>query len=543
MSSWNPNHLSQFETQQEATQYAASPEIVLGQPTRNLFTAVPPEPEEQEQPKNATPPKVTQPFGISELSPWTQDQFASLMGFNNNKKKMAKRKIGNGRGTLVSNSKKAKAKTAPKPPPAAAVMPQRAGTPPMPPLQGVDRRKGCCEALGNECPYPQLEAFRHKCGSCRMFVHALPPCSIGQKDTGDIICKNCDGDGTGAARTPLPTVALEDFEDEDSAEEGNKSPDMLVTQVDDEENEEDEEDEEEEMQANVAVETAKKRNLEVEQLSQFLNGKSKQDQKKTRGKNFTVDEDVYMTESWCSATEDSRSGSDQRQSDFDKKFFANYVTKVDEHNEAAGEEELPRNRQQRSVVNRFGVIKHGTNKLIGIINQNPIKSGETPEDHLERCLTMYEHSVGSKFQFVECFEILKDFPKFSSSNDTGKKRADGKKHTKKPRAVGKRQAALNDKIGRILENQGMNAMGGKAVQEAASVSEAIGQISTHLVNQVAVSQWSETDKEEYFKNDAMEKRLMQKRRILKLQREIKDMENEDAAGNRKESSEDSDDSD
>ncbi|CAB9531591.1 unknown protein [Seminavis robusta] len=471
-----------------------------------------------------TPPRVPQvtqtsnSFGVPEFSPWSQDQFASLMGFNskkkmtrsnNNKRKVVSNKIGNGKSTLVVTKKNASSKRAPKPPPAAAVLPARAPTPSMPPLQSTRRAR--CEALMDKCPYPGIECNRHKCSSCGMYCHAIEPCSK-EISPGILHCGVC--------------MNLKSDSEEEDVEPTDESPDMLATQKDLED--ESTEEEEEEAVANPAPavrDSNKKKKADVQQISQFLNN-TQSKEKKTRGKNFTTQEDVFVTESWCSSTEDSRSGSDQRQADFNKKFYANYIVKVDEHNDEY-EEQLPKDRQQRSIVNRFGVIKHATNKLIGIMNQNPIGSGETPEGHEVRCMTMYEHATGSKFQFIECFHILKDFPKFSSANDSGKKRSDGNKQPKKTRPGGKRQKALDDKIQRALETNGVGGAASRAVSDTATVSEAIGQISTHLVDQVAVSQWADEDKEEYFKNDALEKKLLQKRRIIKLQKEIASLEQEE----------------
>ncbi|CAB9528371.1 unknown protein [Seminavis robusta] len=437
------------------------------------------------------------------------------MGFTNNKKvgrrDNNKRKIGNGKSTLV-NSKFGR-RASPKPPPvatapaaaaAAAVLPARSSTPPMPPLQST--RKARCEALMDKCPYPGIECNRHKCSSCGMYCHAIEPCSkeVSPRIFHCGVCMNLKSDS-----------------EEEDVEPTDESPDMLATQKDSY----DDDDTDEEVVVAAAVDPNKKKKADMEQLSQFLNNTQKQE-KKTRGKNFTSEEDLFVTEAWCTSTEDSRSGSDQKQADFNKKFFSNYVSKVDDHNEYY-KEQLSRDRQQRSVVNRFGVIKHATNKLIGIVNQNPIRSGETPEDHKARCLEMYEHAVGSKFNFIECYYVLKDFPKLSAAKETGRKGSDGKKHVKKPRGTGKRQQALDDKIQHFIDSNGANE-GKSAMKEAVSVSEAIGQISTHLVDQVSVLQWSDADKEEYFKNNAMEKKLLQKRSILWLQKEIVSMEKEDS---------------
>ncbi|CAB9512409.1 unknown protein [Seminavis robusta] len=533
MSSWNPDRLTQFETQQEdETQYVSSPEIVVAsRPTQNL--SVPPTKVTQTQ----TPQKAQNDLGISPWSPWSQDQFLSLM----NQDKMRRNKNSNKRkvvSTLVTSKKKASLKTASKPASAAAVLPRVTATssPVMPPLRGsgkvpeTDRRRGCCAALGNLCPYPQMECYRHKCSTCGVNCHSILPCSV-MCEEGFLTCRNC-----------MEVNAST----EDELEEGNKSPDMLATQNNAEE-EIVEEDDIEEEGLECEEDANEKKNQDMEELTQFLNQEKTQKERKKRGKNFTPEEDVFIVESWCSQTEDSRNGSDQRQSDFNKKLFSNYVALVDDHNEVH-EEQLPTDRQQRSVVSRFSTIKHAVNKLIAVVKQNPIKSGETPEDHLARCLEMYEHNMGSKFQFVDCYHILKDFPKFSAANDSAPKKKDkDKKHKKKhhhrERSSGKRQQALNDKIDKMIESKGLSGSGGgnRTMQEAASVSEAIGHISTHLVDQVAVSQWTENDKEEYFRNDATEKKLLQMRRILKLEQEVASMQKKKKASDKKGSASSSED--
>ncbi|CAB9531914.1 unknown protein (Partial), partial [Seminavis robusta] len=298
------------------------------------------------------------------------------------------------------------------------------------------------------------------------------------------------------------------------------------TQVDNQEDEKEEEvlEEEEEDEVEVPTQRATHRSqaaARVEEVSQLLNGAVSKERQK-RGKNFTPEEDELLSKAWVSTTMDSHNGSDQRQADFNKKLYSNYQDLVEETNEVT-HPELPMDRKQKSIVSRFSTIKHGVNKMIGIMKMHPIKSGETIEQHETRCLEIFEETHNTKFPWIDCYHVLENCPKFSAADDSGKTKANGKKGKKHKRSQGKRQKALDDRIQRMLDNKGLgnnNPAGTRAVQEAASVSEAIGQISTHLVDQVAVSQWSENDKEEYFKNDAMEKKLLQQRRILKLQLEL-----------------------
>ncbi|CAB9530582.1 unknown protein [Seminavis robusta] len=277
----------------------------------------------------------------------------------------------------------------------------------------------------------------------------------------------------------------------------------------------------------------------VSKVSQLLNGPATKERQK-RGKNFTPEEDELLSKAWVSTTMDSRNGSDQRQSDFNKKLYSNFQDLVEDVN---GDESppcppLPMDRKQKSVVARFATIKHGVNKFIGVVKMNPIRSGETPEQHLERCCAIYQETYGSKFLFLDCYHVLEECPKFSAAEETGKTKANGKKAKKHKRSQGKRQKALDDRIQRMIDNQGLgnNKAESRAVQEAGSVSEAIGQILTHLVDQVAVSQWGTQDKEEYFRNDALEKKLLQQRRILKLKKEIEEMQKDNQVSKSKSSS-------
>ncbi|CAB9502933.1 Component of oligomeric golgi complex 5 [Seminavis robusta] len=364
MSSWNPDRLSQFDLTQpvQQTQYAESPEIGVRSAAAVEGTRLV---VEEQQAKS--PAQVTQPaFGISPWSPWSQDQFIGLF---NAEKKMArsnssKRKIGNGKSTLVARKKKpsSSSKQAPKLPPAAAVMPTANGSPPMPPLRaGVDNRRGVCEVMGNEkCPYPNLENYRHKCSSCGLYVHAIAPCTGAQTSDGALICSLC--------------VAVEErSSDGEESEDGKLSPDMLAAskasenvESDDEEDDDDEDETQlaatsQRVPAAAPRQDIQQRASRAEEVSQLLNG-TQQKERQKRGKNFTPEEDECLSQAWVSTTMDSRNGSDQRQSDFNKKLYSNFQDLVEDLNGDADPPcpPLPMDRKQKSVVARFGTIKQST---------------------------------------------------------------------------------------------------------------------------------------------------------------------------------------
>jgi hypothetical protein len=253
---------------------------------------------------------------------------------------------------------------------------------------------------------------------------------------------------------------------------------------------------------------------------------------KRRGPNFSPEEDVFLTRAWCCATEDSRKGNGQKQQDFNKTLFGNYVSLVDEFNDQV-RSSLRINlesRNQKGIVDRFAKIKKAASQFAGVVARNKIKSGETSELHMKRCCTVFEMTHKTKFMWLECYEILEELPKWNSQHEDGQKMsATGKRKAGTVRSTGKRTKALTDKIDKMLEKHGTT---GTAAGQATSLSAVgtLNQMTSHMVEQLNFAHWTQEDKSMYFAQDAQEKALLQQKRILMLKQEVATLRKKEATG-------------
>jgi hypothetical protein len=72
--------------------------------------------------------------------------------------------------------------------------------------------------------------------------------------------------------------------------------------------------------------------------------------------------------------------------------------------------ELPCQRNQKAIVDRFAKIKKATSQFAGVVARNKIKSGEDKDLHMARCVQVFEETHKAKFPWMECFEILEKQP-------------------------------------------------------------------------------------------------------------------------------------
>jgi hypothetical protein len=157
---------------------------------------------------------------------------------------------------------------------------------------------------------------------------------------------------------------------------------------------------------------------------------------------------------------------------------------------------------------------------------------------MQRCCQVYEKTHKSKFPWMECFEILEKLPKWNAQYEVegGSKQGNGnssgssssqiaptKRKRHRARNTGKRQKALSDKIDRMLVKHNAISNGGGG-DRLSAVGGTLNQMTSHMVEQLNFAHWTDEDKSIYFTQDAMEKALQQKKRILILQRELEELQ-------------------
>jgi hypothetical protein len=193
------------------------------------------------------------------------------------------------------------------------------GTPQEAPIVAVS--VGHCAAMGSSfCPFPDLQNNRHFCNGCDKGMHAIAPCSgayDGEKDTH--LCGMCEYNGDKVNQAPRAPKKM--------------SVDMLLDSDEDEEEElflrsnDDDEDDDAAMPPLAAMAT------KPAPSSTTAGAFSSSSTRKSRGPNFGNEEDTFITRALCAATEDSHKGTGQKQQDFNKTLFSNYVSICDEYND------------------------------------------------------------------------------------------------------------------------------------------------------------------------------------------------------------------
>jgi hypothetical protein len=258
-----------------------------------------------------------------------------------------------------------------------------------------------------------------------------------------------------------------------------------------------------------------------------------------RSPNFANTEDVFITRAWCSATEDSRKGSGQKQQEFNKALYAKFVLLVDDYNDQQRTSfRIPiEQRTQKAIVDRFAKIKKVASQFAGIVARNKIKSGETKAQHMECCGMVFEETHKSKFIWMECYEALEECPKWNSHHDVGNTgdttNVNGKRQsTGEPQqracSTGKRTKAIADNVMRIMKETE------PAMVSAPTLSGTTGalfQMTSHMTEQMNMAHWSEADKSAYFLMDAKEKGLQQKMRILLLEKQLAELDSPKVSSN------------
>ena len=121
-----------------------------------------------------------------------------------------------------------------------------------------------------------------------------------------------------------------------------------------------------------------------------------------RGKAWTPEEDLDLCKAWVKVSEDPKTGNGQKTDQFWKRIHA--TTKS--------------SRSVRALSSRWSNIRHDVSKFCGLF-EAAVKldeSGKNDEDRLNDCLAIFPeqawNSAAQEFQYVECWQYLKEKPKW-----------------------------------------------------------------------------------------------------------------------------------
>jgi hypothetical protein len=421
---------------------------------------------------------------------------------------------------------------------------------------GASRSTGPCDAMGALCGNPTLENRRHSCSGCGKLMHIVRPCcSLFDVNNDTQLCGKCHyNDGS---NEDIYFSGDDEDDDVQVVYTTQASRDMLATGSYEEEEEEEEElvitqyNEEDAFKTPIAAAAPVKKgnclpkgvppsaanrkypppppSASLANASSTVSTSTTNSRK--RSPNFSEVEDAYITRAWCSATEDSRKGSGQKAQDFNKSLYSKFVSLADEYNgQTIKQFQIPmKDRTQKAIVDRFAKIKKATSQFAGVVSRNKIKSGEDKETHMRRCAQVYEATHKGKFAWLECFEILEHLPKWNAQLEVGDSTKpaavnSAAKKKNRSRSTGKRQKALSDKIDRMLHKHTAStpatAGGGDRLS---AVGGTLNQMTSHMVEQLNFAHWNDEQKATYFDQDAQEKALLQRKRILVLQKELQEL--------------------
>lgn len=124
-----------------------------------------------------------------------------------------------------------------------------------------------------------------------------------------------------------------------------------------------------------------------------------------RGKNFGKLEDRQICISWVYTTQDAVKGTDQNISAF--------WSSVLQHAQTATPSLAKRTAE--AIRQRFGAISRSVTKFAGCLKsiQRLKKSGSSATDELNMALELYKTDNSEEFKYMECYEVLKQCPKYS----------------------------------------------------------------------------------------------------------------------------------
>ncbi|XP_028098565.1 glutathione S-transferase T3-like [Camellia sinensis] len=126
--------------------------------------------------------------------------------------------------------------------------------------------------------------------------------------------------------------------------------------------------------------------------------------KKSRGGNFSIEEDNMVVLAWLNTSLDVVHGNEQKSKTFWRRveeYFHEHKTFISECND-------------NSLMNRWSIIQLGTSKCCGYFAQIEAlhQSGVNKQDKIGKAKIMYQEANKTLFQFKHCWNVLRHQPKW-----------------------------------------------------------------------------------------------------------------------------------
>ena len=133
--------------------------------------------------------------------------------------------------------------------------------------------------------------------------------------------------------------------------------------------------------------------------------------KGTKLRNFTKEEDLFLSKAYVRVSLDPIRGNDQKSQDFWAHVFRIFVAVY--RAEAEVQEDDMSDRNADSIKSRFQRnIQKDVIEFCAICRTNEMKSGESQEDYLGRMDKIFDQKKNKPFRFRHCLPVLSEIPKF-----------------------------------------------------------------------------------------------------------------------------------
>lgn len=133
--------------------------------------------------------------------------------------------------------------------------------------------------------------------------------------------------------------------------------------------------------------------------------------KSTKVRNFTKDEDFFLSKAYVRVSLDPIRGNDQKSQDFWSQVYKTFMLLY--KTEAEVQEEDMTGRNTESIKSRFQRnIQKDVMEYCACCRTNEIRSGETSDDFFARMDRLFEEKKGKPFRFRHCMNVLREMPKF-----------------------------------------------------------------------------------------------------------------------------------
>lgn len=139
--------------------------------------------------------------------------------------------------------------------------------------------------------------------------------------------------------------------------------------------------------------------------------KKEKGNKPAKVRNFTKDEDLFLSKAYVRVSLDPIRGNDQKSQDFWSQVHRTFLLLY--KNEAEVQEVDMTGRNTDSLKSRFQRnIQKDVMEYCAFCRTNEFRSGETSDDFLARMDRLFEEKKGKPFRFRHCMGVLREMPKF-----------------------------------------------------------------------------------------------------------------------------------